>query len=281
MGITVNTNIQSLFAQRALARNTISLQKNTERLSTGLRINKAADDAAGLSISEKMTSEILGLRKAKQNALDGISLIQTTEGGLSIIQDNMQRIRELMVQAANGTNGSTELDAMQREINARIQTIGDIAGQTQYNGINLLTNNGGASSDIVLQTGANAGETTTLLFRSGVTGAANTGIEINISHIVGNVPVQDEGQLVEGIATANFALDRLRLADPTGNMVVDSIAGAANNVTPTLGDIDTMITNLSRMRSYLGAMQNSLESKIEYLDIVNENISTSRSRIRM
>ena len=117
MGIVVNTNTQSLFAQRALRTNTRNLERNIERLSTGFRINRAADDAAGLSIANKLTTQTRGLEKAMQNASDGISLIQTAEGGLSVIQENLQRIRELVVQGVNGTNGENEKAAIQREIN--------------------------------------------------------------------------------------------------------------------------------------------------------------------
>ena len=138
MGIYVNTNTQSVFAQRALSGNTFGLQKNIEKLSTGFRINKAADDAAGLSISEKLTSQIRGLEKAEQNIGDGISLVQTAEGALGVIQDNVQRIRELTVQAANGTNSESELAAIQREINARVTTVADIIAVTEFNNKILL-----------------------------------------------------------------------------------------------------------------------------------------------
>ena len=102
--LVVNTNTQSIFAQRALRTNTAGLQRNIEHLSTGYRINRAADDAAGLSIASKLTTTVRGLDKAKQNAGDGISLLQTTEGGLQVIQENLQRVRELFIQAINGTN---------------------------------------------------------------------------------------------------------------------------------------------------------------------------------
>ena len=127
MPIVVNTNTQSLFAQRALRTNTMNLERNIEHLSTGYRINRAADDAAGLSIANKLTTQVRGLEKAMQNAGDGISLIQTAEGGLGIIQENLQRIRELVVQGINGTNGESEKAAIQREINERVQIIDDIA----------------------------------------------------------------------------------------------------------------------------------------------------------
>ena len=175
MAIYVNTNTQSIFAQRALGGNTFNLQKNIEKLSTGFRINRAADDAAGLSISEKLTSQIRGLEKAEQNIGDGISMVQTAEGALSIVQDNLQRIRELVVQASNGTNSDNELDAIQREINARIGTIADIGTDTEFNGLALLDGTlgggtaatvtaAGATQDFALQTGSDDGQQTFINF---------------------------------------------------------------------------------------------------------------------
>ncbi len=291
MSIVVNTNTQSIFAQRALARNTLSLQRNVERLSTGFRINRAADDAAGLSISNKLTTKIRGFEKAKQNAGDGISLIQTAEGALGIIQENMQRIRELIVQGVNGTYSPGERDSLQREINERVGLIDDIATSTEFNGIQLLsgnnfTLNGGVVSDVILQTGADTGQTTTLSFGSGI--AAGTGININVDHEITGTTA-DFGEMNEGIAVVGFALSELHLAGAT----VDSLAvadsrfvGAANQdidsaaTAITLASIDTIIDNVSRSRSELGAMQNALESKIDYLDIARENAEASRSRIR-
>ena len=270
MGVVVNTNTQSLFAQRALRINTNNLKVNIERLSTGLRINRAADDAAGLSISNKLTTSIRGLDKAMQNAGDGVSLIQTAEGGLSVIQENLQRVRELVVQGINGTNGTSELDAIQREINERIRIIDDIAKATKFNNQSLLT----TATDKVLQTGANSNETTTITLGANVTTA--TGIEIDITSVRAS-GTTEYGELNEGTATG-FALDRLQLAGAS----VDSVGFATNatNVAADLGDIDVMIENVSRMRSYLGALQNSLESKIDYLDVARENSESSRSRIQ-
>jgi flagellin len=282
--LVVNTNTQSIFAQRALRTNTAGLQKNIERLSTGFRINRAADDAAGLSIANKLTTSIRGLEKAKQNAGDGISLIQTAEGGLAIIQDNLQRIRELVIQGINGTNGANEKDALQREINERVKVIDDIAGSTKFNGISLLKGN---TSDVVLQTGANNGETTTLIMIPGgsttATAAAttaNTGVDINTGLAVDTTSADTiadttRGRITEGITTNQFAVDKLHLTGAT----VDSLNGVSN-IAVTVGDIDKMIDNISRMRSYLGASQNALESKIEYMDIAMENASASRSRIQ-
>ncbi|MEY3256246.1 MAG: hypothetical protein RLZZ29_1381 [Cyanobacteriota bacterium] len=281
MALVVNTNTQSLFAQRALNLNTTNLKRNIENLSTGYRINKAADDAAGLSITNKLTTTIRGLEKAKQNSSDGISLIQTAEGGLQIVQDNLQRIRELVVQGKNGTNNSDEKDALQREINERIRAIDSISKSVKFNGKDLIYDNdaSGNDGDIKLQTGANHDETTTINFNRGV--AEQTGIDIDVSFIVSATAADNYGTLVEGIATG-FALDRIHLdagvVGGAGEMKVDAV-NTGNGVAITLDDMDKMINNVSRMRSYLGAMQNALESKVEYLDIANQNASEARSRI--
>jgi len=298
MPLFINTNTQSIFAQRAINNNTLSLQKNIEKLSTGFRINRAADDAAGLSISEKITAQVRGLDKAEQNIGDGISMLQTAEGALSIVQDNVQRIRELFVQGLNGTNSANELNAIQREINARVQTIADIGTSTEFNNLQLLT--GGAASatvagNVSMQTGADQGQTTSLNFQA-ATASANTGIAVSVttnSVAAGNAA---NGHLVEGItdgagtATAGYSLGELHLNGATVNShsVIAGVGGAANvNIiaapgagTFGLGSIDTVLDNISRMRSELGAVQNSLESKQEYLNVARENAEASRSRIR-
>jgi flagellin len=275
MGLVVNTNTQSLFAQRALRNNTDSLKGNIERLSTGYRINRASDDAAGLSISNKLTTEIRGIQKAKQNAGDGISLIQTAEGGLGVIQENLQRIRELFVQGINGTNGPKEADAIQREINERIRNIGDIASATKFNGQALLV----SPTNKVLQTGSGSGQETIIELESGLN--PNMGINLDITHALAG-DATDYGTLVEGILTPGFGVNNIHLDRP--GMVVNSLEKtldptAGVNIPTTVEDIDTMIDNVSRMRSYLGAMQNALESKFEYMDIAYQNAEASRSRI--
>jgi flagellin len=275
MGLVVNTNIQSLFAQRALRNNTDSLKSNIERLSTGYRINRASDDAAGLSISNQLTTEIRGIEKAKQNAGDGISLIQTAEGGLGVIQENLQRIRELFVQGINGTNGPKEADAIQREINERIRNIGDIANATKFNGKALLID----PTNKVLQTGSGSGQETIIELESGLN--PNMGINLNINYELAG-DNNDYGTLVEGITTVGFGVHNIHLG-VTGMVVgsLDRTLDPVNGVdfTTSLEDIDIMINNVSRMRSYLGAMQNALEPKYEYMDIAYQNASASRSRI--
>ena len=270
MPIVVNTNTQSLFAQRALGNNTMNLQKSIEKLSTGFRINRAGDDAAGLSISEKLTAQVNGLEKAKQNAGDGISLVQTAEGALSVVQDNLQRIRELFVQATNGTNGEDEKASIQREINERITTINDIAGATKFNG-NALIKDG---TDITLQTGADDGQSTTISLADAGS-SANVGIQVDIAFVRATGSTE-YGQLVEG-TTVGFALDKLSV----GSSGVASQNGSVNTATSGgLAELDTVINNISRMRSYLGAVQNSLESKVQYLDVAAENAAASRSRVK-
>lgn len=274
--VKINTNIQSLFAQRALSKNTFDLQKSIERLSTGYRVNRAADDAAGLSIVNKLSTRIRGLEKSSKNAADGISLIQTMEGGLSVIQENLQRIRELVVQGINGTNGTDEKDALQREINERIKIIDDIAQSTKFNGISLIYDNT-TDANITLQTGADDGETTSLVLLSGANGAANSGIDIDITTVADSTATDDQGHIVED-ATDDFALDRMQIDGASVNSY--NYSTHADNVTATVADVDTMIDNISRMRSYLGATQNALQSKIEYMDIARENALAARSRIQ-
>ena len=278
MQLTVNTNTQSLFAQRALRFNTGNLQGNIERLSTGYRINRAADDAAGLSIANKLTTRIRGLEQAGKNAADGISLIQTMEGGLSVVQENLQRIRELVVQGINGTNGPDEIDALQREINERVKIIDDIAQATKFNGTTLIYNNTTAAN-ITLQTGSDNGETSSIVLMSGLSGAgSNTGIDIDITaQATGDS--SDDGFLIEG-GTTGLSLDRIQLSGATVNSYGFVNGDHSSNVAATVSQIDNMIDNVSRMKSYVGATQNALESKMEYMEIAMENAASARSRIQ-
>jgi len=251
MSIVVNTNVQSIFAQRALSKNTLNLQKSVEKLSTGSKINKAADDAAGLSISEKLTSQIRGLEKAKQNAGDGISMIQTAEGALSVVHDNLQRVRELVVQSKNGTNSSAELDSIQREINERVSTIEDISGSTKYNGNALIK----VASAKTLQIGADDGQTLSVKLdeididvdKTSTNSLGEGAINLSALHVGGSIKAQD---------------------------------GTTSSANGSIANVDTMITNVSKMRSYLGAVQNSLESRVDYLDVAVESNSASRSRVK-
>jgi flagellin len=155
----INTNVASLNSQRSLNMSQASLSTSLQRLSSGLRINSAKDDAAGLAISTRMSSQITGLNQASRNANDGISLAQTAEGGLQSITDSLQRMRELSVQASNATNTATDRAALQQEVDTLVQQINTVAGQTAFNGVKLLDGTFNAQS---FQVGANSGEALTI-----------------------------------------------------------------------------------------------------------------------
>ncbi|MEF8688466.1 UNVERIFIED_CONTAM: flagellin [Comamonas sp. A-3] len=156
MAMTINTNIQSLNAQRNLGTSQSSLSTSMQRLSSGLRINSAKDDSAGLAISERMNAQIRGLNQAQRNANDGISLAQTAEGALAEVGNNLQRIRELGVQASNGTNSQEDRDALDKEVTQLKAEIQRVAEQTNFNGTKLLN---GSFNGVAFQVGANEGET--------------------------------------------------------------------------------------------------------------------------
>ena len=171
MGLVVNNNIAAVNTARIVGRSTLALNKSLERLSSGLRINRAADDAAGLSIAEGFNSQVLGFRVAQRNAQDGISLVQTAEGALSEITNMLQRIRELAVQAATGTLSAAnrvDLDAEGDELAA---SIGEILTRTDFNGINPF-----AGTVIAIQTGTDAGDVTNLAGTTGALTVATLGI---------------------------------------------------------------------------------------------------------
>lgn len=240
MGIFVNTNISSLMVQRNLSTSSSAISDSLQKLSTGYKINKAADDAAGLSISQSLESQARGASQATQNAQSGVNLLQTAEGDLSVVQDNLQRIRDLVVQAANGTNGQKEKDAIKEEVRARLDEISRITQSSSFNAVKLLD---GSNTTISLQIGANSDS------------ATNT---INIGT-----------PLKRADATA------LGISDLTGVFNTTSAATAAY-----LDKVDSAISTISTNRSKIGAIQNRLDSAIKSLNIKYENMTASQSRIR-
>ncbi len=240
MSIVVNNNVASLIAQRNLNKNTNDLTKSIERLSSGYRINRASDDSAGLSISEGLRGQIRGNKQALGNIQDGINLLQIAECGLSVINESVQRIRELCVQAANETNGSAERSAVLVEINARLDDINRISKSTKFNNISLLD---GTALNARLQVGANS------------TLSTNT---IDVSSVLSNSNVSTIG-LTISITGGLWTSDKIR-------SYLDQIDGA----------ISTIVTK----RSNIGAYQNRLETSLENLTIMNENVQASESRIR-
>ncbi len=193
MAATINTNVQSLTAQRNLSTSQSSLATSMQRLSSGLRINSAKDDAAGLSIAERMTSQVRGLNQAARNANDGISMAQTAEGALSSITDGLQRIRELSIQAANATNSASDRAALQNEVSQRVAEISRVGSQTQFNGLNLLDGSFTAQS---FQVGANANQTIDI---SSIGDARASALGGNVLTADGTVT----GNVVTASATAN------------------------------------------------------------------------------
>jgi flagellin len=169
MGVRINTNIEALNAQRNLSMTGVAFGKSVEKLSSGLRINRAADDAAGLAISEKLRAQVRGLNQAGRNSQDAISMVQTAEGALNEVHSMLQRVRELAVQYANGTNDSDSQASISAEVTQLQSAISDIAANTKFNGVSLLT--GGTS--VTFQTGADQGQTLSVTFGAIDTSAAS------------------------------------------------------------------------------------------------------------
>lgn len=190
MAQVINTNTLSLMTQNNLNKSQSALSTAIERLSSGLRINSAKDDAAGQAIANRFTSNINGLTQASRNANDGISVAQTTEGSLSEINNNLQRIRELSVQAANGTNSSSDLTSIQDEITSRLSEIDRVSGQTQFNGVNVLASN----QTMKIQVGANDGQTISIDLQKidsttlGLNGFSVSGNALKTSDAITQIP---------------------------------------------------------------------------------------------
>src|SRR6056297_722742 len=207
MAQSINTNVASLNAQRNLSQSQGLLNTSLERLSTGLRINSAKDDAAGLAISERFTTQIRGLNQAIRNSNDGISLSQTGEAALATVTDNLQRIRELAVQSVNATNSNADRNTLDQEVQQRLSEIDRIAGQTSFNGRNVLDGTFGSAE---FQVGANVGQT----------------ISLNLSS---SVRTEDVGSIAQ--VNTDASVLNSQLAASTG-----SLAFAASTVTgPTTG----------------------------------------------
>ena len=243
----INNNITAQNSHRQYGINAGKLGRNVERLSSGLRVNRAADDAAGLAISEKMRTQIRGLNMASRNSQDGISLVQTAEGAMQSAHNIMQRMRELAVQAANGTNDdAVDRKALDLEFQQLTQELQEIERTVKFNGMTVFGPGRGLNADgsqavanslgqynglFTLQSGANAGDITTF--------------------VVGNL-VQ-----VEGLSIDTF-----------------------HNASPAIAGLDRSINCLSLARAHLGAIQNRLEFKIQNLDNSAENLQAAESRIR-
>jgi len=244
----INHNLSAMFADRSLKVTQGSLTKNMEKLSSGLRINRAGDDASGLAVSEKLRSQVRGLNQASANAQNGISFIQVSEGYLQESQDILQRIRELAVQAANGIYSEEDRMYIQVEVSALVDEIDRIASHAQFNGMNMLT--GRFARPI--------GENT-------VTASMWLHIGANMDQreqvFIGTMTAKGLG--IRNAGDESF----ITLADP-------------DNANRTIGQVDAALKIISKQRADLGAYQNRLEHAVRGLDIGAENMQASESRIR-
>ncbi|GAA4138657.1 flagellin [Leifsonia shinshuensis] len=240
MGMQINTNISALNAYRNLNNTQSDLSKSLEKLSSGLRINRAADDAAGLAISEGLKSQVGGLTVAARNAQDGISVVQTAEGSLTEVHTILQRMRDLAVQAGNDSNNVDSRNAIKTEVTQLTSELTRIAGSSNFNGINLLDGSAGAGTGkLTFQVGAGSV-------------AANDQIQVDLS-----------GANVTTVATAAAGLQ----------------FDTAANALASIATLDTQITAVSTARANIGAVQNRFESAIRSLNVSQENLSAAQSRI--
>ena len=288
MALYVNTNVSSLNAKRMLSNSTNSLDTTYKRLASGLRINSAKDDAAGLQISNRLTSQINGLEQGNRNAQDGISYAQTAEGAMDEMTTMYQRIRTLALQSANGTNSAKDRTALQEEVNQLCSEIDRISNDTTFGGEKILA--GSSQATVVAGGVVTAGKVTdakTISFQVGAD--ANQLISIDMS-AKNNGGEDGQGYSVASMAASmgltgqqgavtGFTQNKLSdgKVDPNGLTFDISTAEGAQAV---LGNIDKFIGAVDSKRAELGAVQNRLESTIRNQSNVSENVSDARSRIR-
>lgn len=247
MGLRINTNVAALNTARALKNSSNSLNKSLERLSSGLRINRAADDAAGLAIAEGFRSVVRGSQVAQRNSQDGISLVQTAEGALSESTSILQRIRELAVQASNGTQSTTNRAALNAEVQELLQQIDDIALDTEFNGIHVLS----SSQTLTLQTGAFTSQTLAL-----AVGGAKTS-DLGVSTVT-----------ISSIALAVSALS-----------TIDVALGSINSLRSTLGAIQNRLEFTINTLAIQEENSASSESAIRDADMAQETVRFTRNQI--
>lgn len=264
MSLVVNTNIASMNAQRSLMASSKELQSAMERLSTGKKINSAADDAAGFAIAENMTAQVRGLSMAAKNANDGLGLLKVVENATNDVTDMLQRIRELAVQAQSGTNSQSDIDNLQLEANALIDEIGRVSEDTTYNNTAYLGS--GASTTINIQVGYNDGDTITLQTYN--IKAENLGV---------NVTDEDGANATDTVLVA--------LKDADGNYLqLDQMAtaavGSTDRVPGALEVISAAIDQVASYKAEWGAGQNRLEYTVSNLMNVVEFTTAAQSRIQ-
>ncbi len=242
----INHNMSAMFAQRQQGINTRSVQGNIEKLSSGLRINRAGDDASGLAVSEKLRSQIRGLNQASRNAMNGVSFIQTTEGYLQESQDILQRMRELAVQSANGIYTAEDRMQIQVEVSQLVDEIDRVASHAQFNGMNMLTG------------------------RFAREDATNTVTASMYFQIGANMDQR------ERVYVGTMTAEALGVREQQSILSM-STPDSANS---SIGIIDSSLRNINKQRADLGAYQNRLEMARQGIDIAAENMQAAESRIR-
>jgi flagellin len=242
MGLRINQNVAAMNSYRNLSITDGQMAKSLEKLSSGFRINRAGDDAAGLAISEKLRGQVNGLNKASENAQNAISMIQTAEGALNETHSILQRVRELTVQAANDTNTDDDRTAIQKEVTALTAELDRISTTTEYNTKSLLSGNAGSAQTFNFQVGANSGS------------------DQRISVAIGDM------------SASGLSLGSLT---DLGTASISAASFDAN-----LDAIDAAIKTVSTQRADLGAAQNRLEHTVNNLSVASENLAASESRIR-
>jgi len=263
MASVINTNLISLNAQRNLSNTQSVLATSIQRLSTGLRVNSAKDDAAGLAIAERMNAQVKGMNVAQRNANDAISLAQTGESALGKVGDMLQRMRELAVQASNATNSTSDRDALQNEFSQLQAEITRTANTTQFNGQNVLTG------------------TTAFAFQIGANATSNDQVNVSGVNIIGTATAtgKNDGALSAVVGTG-VSISTVGAASTAGATNYASYSATAG--TGALGaieQIDFALSQVNTARSTFGAAQNRFESIISNLQVAAENQSAARSRI--
>ena len=281
MAANINTNIQSLNAQRNLGISQNALSQSMQRLSSGLRINSAKDDAAGLAISERMSTQVRGLNVAVRNANDGISLAQTAEGALASVTNNLQRMRELAVQSANATNSGTDRAALQQEVKQLSDEIDRVATQTDFNGTKLLD---GSFSAQKFQVGANAGQTITVdsianarsstlgkftgfsLQSQSIGTASDTATAKTITVGAGGSPVA-LGNIATDAKAIAAALNASGITGLTASADVTKVAGATTTVTTTVAGASTV--NINGIAITMNATLSGTSNRANAIEAIN------------
>lgn len=250
MSIIVNTNMSAIKTQRNLTNATNDLNKALERMSTGLRVNSAADDAAGMFVASTLETQIRGSKVAQDNVATGINVLQTIEGDISVIEENLLRIRDLATQAANGIYSEDSMKAMKNEVDARIEEINRIAQASNFNGLSLLNGNPAFDKGLRLQVGANSEAATNAV----------------------TVPA-------EVFASAEASVLGLIANNGAKFKTTTEIFSSASNAAMFIADVDKALTKMNEHKATIGAIQNRLESATESLTTMIENATAAKSTI--